>query len=108
MQKIVDEVLDAEKKAKVVIDQARDEAASLKSRVESEITESLKETRDKVQNEIKTGIEKARMQAEADYKKAVSEAEEANKVFLNENSSKIDSVVDKIVELLVKPEFNRE
>jgi vacuolar-type H+-ATPase subunit H len=107
MQEIVDEVLKTEESAAKVVQEAREEASRLKTESEAEISESIKNARMTAQRLILDEVAHARENAEAEYKKAIKKIEENNAVFLDENEKKLASIVDKIITILINPEYEK-
>lgn len=108
MQKIVEEVLAAEEKAKTLLENARQEATRLKNSVEQEMADKIKTAREQAQEFIKEGIRKTRETANAEYEKIITETEKANALFMTENAEKIEALVKKVSEIIITPEFYRD
>jgi len=108
MQKIVQEVLQAEEQAKNLIDKARQEATLLKNNAEQEIAEKTKIAREQAQEAIKSGIQKAREEALAEHTNSIAETEKANALFITENTGKIAEIVQKVAKIIITPEIDKE
>lgn len=108
MQKIVEEVLKAEETAKILVQKAREEAEKLKSGVELEVAEKLKKAREEAQEFIKSGILKVKSEVEEEYQAVIKDADISSQSFLAENADQIESLVQKVLQIITLPEFNRE
>ena len=108
MQKIIDEVLKAEKNSEKIIQEARKSAAELKNRIESENKQRITMAHEEVHKLIQDAVIKAKKDAEEKYRLAMKHGEEKNADFMNNNKKNIDITINKIVNLIITPEYIRK
>jgi vacuolar-type H+-ATPase subunit E/Vma4 len=100
MKEIVDEVLKTEEEAARIVQEARDKASQMKSSLEAETSEIVKKAKEDAQHIILDAVAKARTDADADYRNAMTEVDAENKKFMEKNEGKIGRLVDRIIELV--------
>jgi vacuolar-type H+-ATPase subunit H len=108
MQDVVDEVLKAEAEAEKIVAQAKDKVQTIKQQIEAEINKRIAQTREQAKEIIQERITETRQKALQEYNKALADAETKSEKFWEQNQDKVDVVVDKLVDFLVTPEFERE
>lgn len=108
MQDVVDEVLKAEAKAEKIITQAKEKAQIIKQQIEQEVSQRINDARLESQKLIQNKVSKAKEQASRKHQKAVELAEAESKEFWEQNLDNIDLVIEKIVQFILIPEFERD
>ena len=108
MQEIVNQVLEVEEKAKIIIQKAHERAAVIKTTAESELSEKVKNNRLEAQQLIRDEIAGAKKEAQREYQEAISRVEKENIDFLAQHNRELEAVVKKITALVVTPEYKRK
>jgi vacuolar-type H+-ATPase subunit H len=108
MQNVVDEVLKVEAEAEKIVDLAKEKAHTIKQQIESEVNMHIAQAREQAKEIIQKKIAQAKKKALDEYNKALADAEAKSEEFWEKNQDKVDVVVDKLVDFLVTPEFERE
>ncbi|MCL2705339.1 MAG: hypothetical protein FWE72_03920 [Spirochaetaceae bacterium] len=109
MQKIVlDEIIKAEKESEKIVQQAREKAVEIISNAESAYNQAIVLAKEESQKKIQDSVATAKQQAESDLAKAIKDAEDENSAFLEKSYEQADKVAGAIVEMLVKPEYEKE
>ena len=108
MQEIVDQVLKVEEKAKKIIQQAHEQAAAIKTAVESELSEKVKNSRLQAQQLIRDEIAEAKDKAQREYAEALDRVKKENIDFLAQHNRELETVVKKITALVITPEHKRK
>ncbi|MBN1797452.1 MAG: hypothetical protein JW822_02675 [Spirochaetales bacterium] len=108
MQNVVDEVLKAEAEAEKIVAQAKDKAQTIKQQAESEINKHITQAREQAKELFQERIAEAKKKALQEYKRALAAAEAQSAKFWEQNQDKVNLVVEKIVDFVVTPEFERE
>lgn len=107
MQEIVDRVLQAEQKAKVLLEEARRKAAEARSAAEKKISQKLKNTRAEAQKLIQDSITAAKEKADQKCRQAAKKAEAENAEFMDRNREQIALLVEKVAALVITPEYKK-
>jgi len=108
MQEIVNQVLEVEEKAKRIIQQGHERAAAIKTAVESELSEKVKNSRLQAQQIIRDEITGAKKQAQREYQEAIDRVKKENTDFLDQHNRELEAVVKKITTLVITPEHKRK
>ena len=109
MQKIVlDEIIKAEEDAEKIVQQAREKVSEIIANAESEYNKAISAAKEESHKKIQDSVTDAKQKAEIDLAKAIKEAEDKNSAFLEKSYEQADKVADSIVDMLVKPEYERE
>ena len=95
------EVLQAEERVGDIIKQAREKAAEIKRSAEKENTEKLNSAKQQALTIVQTTIENAKKQAEQISEEKLQKAKEEKNILLKEKSAEIDTLVDKICEIIL-------
>jgi len=106
MQEIVEQVLKTEAQAEKILQDARRQAAELKTRLESEIAQSIKQARLKSQKYVQEQVQKAQEQAAENRIRALQTTEEESRHLLED--VKLDSLVEEVALFVIKPEFRKD
>jgi len=108
MQKIIDEILEAEGKAEKLILEARKKAKELKSDIEKENNTKIAEAQEKAQEIIRNGVSHAQKETDVEYMNTIKQTEINNANFRKDNSENREKTVKRIIELIIKPEHEKE
>ena len=108
MQKIIDEVLKAEQNAEKIIQEARGSATEMKNRIEIENNQRITSAREEEQKLLHEAVATAKKDAEESHRLAMKQIEEKNAGFMIKNKKYIDMTINKIVNLLITPEYKKE
>ena len=108
MQEIVNQVLEVEEKAKRIIQQAHEQAAAIKTAVESEQSEKIKNSRLQAQQLIKDETAAAKKETQREYQEAIDRVKKENTDFLAQHNRELETVVKKITALIITLEHKRK
>lgn len=108
MRDIVEQVLETEKRAEQIIQQARARETEIRNTAETESGRIVQQARADAQRLLLEEASRARQEADLEYRQAVQQVESANAGFLERNRSKIESAVERVIALLAAPEYPRE
>ena len=109
MQKIVlDEIIKAEREAEKIVQQSRKEAAEIVAKADSDYTQAIALAKEESHKNIQDSIIAAKQKAENALAKAIKDAEDENSILLEKSCEQADKVANQIVEMLLKPEYERE
>jgi vacuolar-type H+-ATPase subunit H len=106
MQEIVEQVLKTEAQAEKILQDARRQAAELKTQLENEIAQSIKQARLESQKQVQEQVRKAQEQAAENRTRALRTAEEESRHLLED--VKVDSLVEEVTLFVIKPEFRKD
>lgn len=106
MFEIVDEIVQAERRAEQIVSEARDEAEKIRSDFDAEEREALSNAREEAAEILRRRVESAREEENRRLQEALS-AQESGEQFLQRHPDEVDKVVDRITELLIIPEHER-
>ena len=101
MKEVLQEILDAEKEAEEKVKQAREDAAKIRREADERCEEILKNAREEahgVAREIATRAEEA---VEKEYRAELEKAEENKNRFIEEESGRIDALVDRLTGMIL-------
>jgi len=107
MADIVDKILEMESSAEKRVLDANRSAAELRDAVEAEINAILAEARAQAQDSMQKQIAQARENAERSVKEAVALVRANNGRSVNQHEQVIKDAVERIVSLVIKPEYER-
>ncbi len=108
MREIVDQVLEIEKKAEQVIEQARAREAEIRAEAEAEAGSRLAQAHAEAQKLVREETDRARRESEAAFRLAMSQAEEANTDFIQRRRERADRTIERIMRLVVTPGYGNE
>ena len=108
MKKIVEEVLEAEKKLDTILRQARQKASEIRLAAEKDMSEQTNNARQQTREIIQTAIEDAKQQAQRERHQRLEQADKAKDVIIQENADKINSLVDSICDIVLSTEYERD
>ncbi|MGM0675360.1 MAG: hypothetical protein ACQETQ_11745 [Spirochaetota bacterium] len=106
MFEIVDEIVQAERQAEQIVSEARDEAEKIRSTFDAEEREALSRAREEATETLRKRIETVREEEHRRLQETLS-ADESGEQFLRRNPERVGEAVDRIIELLVTPEYER-
>ena len=105
MNKILSHVFKTEEEAKNIIEQAKEQAASILKKTDSEVQERAVAKRREAKELIHRTVEETRKDLETAQKEILQKAEKDKDNFLKGKEKLIDSLTDKIVEFITTPEY---
>ena len=104
---IVQDIIDAEKKAADTISAARADVAQKMAETERVVAERLAAAREQAAASTKAKIEATRRDAEQMKRESEVDASDERAAFLEQNAGSIEAIVDEIVSFLSTPEYSR-
>lgn len=107
MKRIIEEVLQAEKKVSTDLEQARQKASEILQSAEKEISVKMGDAREKARGIIQTAVEDAKKEAEFIRTESLKEADRQKESLLKNNESSIDALVDDICRIILTTESGR-
>ena len=107
MQEIVNKVLEAEQQADQLLAKAREEAAALRAAADAETARNLQEAREQAHRLIQENIAQTREEAEREHRETIRAAEEEAGRFIERKREALEQVVDRVVALIIAPEFEK-
>ena len=108
MQKIVlDEIIKAEKEAESIVQQAREKAVEIVSQADADYNQAITLAKEESQKKIQDSVAAAKDKAGLALAKAIEQAEGDNSTFLEKSNEKTDAIAGRIVDMLLKPEYER-
>jgi vacuolar-type H+-ATPase subunit H len=108
MKQIMEDVLKAEERVSATLRQARERAAEIRQSAEKETSEKMSEAKRKALEVMQTIVEDARKEAERIKEEKLAKAEQQQRALLNDDTGKIDGLVDKICEIILKTEYAKD
>jgi vacuolar-type H+-ATPase subunit H len=106
MEKLLQEVLSAEKNVEHIIEAARERAAVLRREAEQKSADALAEARLKVQQIIRDAVEKARSDAAGRRATELEAADRENSAFRELRKAEISALIQEILAIVLGPESN--
>lgn len=106
MQEIVNKVLAAEQAAEKRIEEARSEAAAIRSKADKEAAHIVAEARDQANSLLQQTVAEARARADKEHAKRIEKIRTENQAFLARQEKKIGQAVEAVVTLVVNPEWS--
>lgn len=107
MKRIIEEVLEAEKKVSTDLEQARQKASEILQSAEKEISVKTSDAREKARGIIQTAVEEAKKQAEFVRNESLKEADREKENLLKSKEDAIDVLVYDICQIILTTEFSR-
>lgn len=105
MKRIIEDILKAEDQVSAILKQARERASEIKQSAEKEISEKMSEARRKALEIKQAAVEEAKNEAERIREEKLSSAEKQQDALLNDDAGRIEPLVDRICEIILKTEF---
>ncbi len=108
MEKIIDEVLEAEKRVAQIVDEAKKKAAQIKSEVENEVSEKLNKARLDAKELLLKASERAREEAKKEREERVAKTDEQGVQFRTIHKKNIEDAVQTIVTMVIDTDMPKE
>ena len=108
MKKIIEEVLQAEKKVSIVLDQARNKASEIRRSVEKEISEKMSDAKQESREIIQTTVENAKKEAEHIGEEKLKQADREKDTLLNNNTDTMNNLVDNTCNIILTTEYEKD
>ena len=108
MKKIIEEVLQTEKKVSLVLGQARNKASEIRQSVEKEISDKMSDAKQKAREIIQAAVEDAKKEAERIRKEKLKQADREKDTLLNNNTDTMDNLVDNICNIILTTEYEKD
>lgn len=102
MLEIVQDILDAERKAEETLKKAREEADTIRGNTERKVSQITADTREEAHRQSIEKIEQARRRSSEDMEQALGKEREENDAFMGEHTAEIEALVSEIVDLIVR------
>jgi len=106
MKKIIKEVLQIEDQVKELINQARSQAAEIKSSADEDMSEKINQAKEETKQIYQTVIEDAKKQAEQIANEKIKRADMQKENMIKRNADKIDSLVSNICKIILTTEYD--
>ncbi len=106
MKKIIKEVLQVEDQVKELINQARSQAAEIKSSADKDMSEKINQAKEETKQIYQTVIEDAKKQAEQIANEKIKQADMQKEDMIKSNADKIDSLVSNIYKIILTTEYD--
>ena len=106
MKKIIKEVLQVEDQVKELINQARSQAAEIKSSADKDMSEKINQAKEETKQIYQTVIEDAKKQAEQIANEKIKQADMQKEDMIKSNTDKIDSLVSNICKIILTTEYD--
>lgn len=102
---IIDDLLKAENDAAKILEDSKLEALQIRMKVDSDVNQKIKEEKLMLQKRNQENLLKEKEKLEKKYHSIIQEIEMKNQEFKINNKEKIDSVINKIIDFIIKPFF---
>ena len=106
MEQIVARILEAEKEAEGVLQQARAKAAEVRSQADAQSEEHLKRAREEAHSRVQAALQRVRDETEQSRRQALERIEQDNSRFIEAQRETIQRTADRVLQLLLQPEFS--
>jgi vacuolar-type H+-ATPase subunit H len=101
MRDLVQEILEAEKKAEELLQHAREEAARIAAQADTEAKAKVAEARARVQELLGQTVQRLRAQAQEIRKQQIEEAEKECRAQANHGDVTLDDLVDQVAKMII-------
>lgn len=108
MKEVIKEVLQAEEKVNSIIEEARNKAAEIRKAADKEVSEKVRQAEQQAQEILKNTVEESKKQAEQIRRERIEQGRHDNESLMQNNTDKINKLVDDICELVLKTEFEKD
>ena len=108
MKKIIEDVLQTEKKVGIVLEQARNKASEIRQSVEKEISEKMSGAKLQAREIIQTTVENAKKEAEHIGEEKLKQADHEKDTLLNNNTDTMNNLVDNICNIILTTEHEKD
>lgn len=106
MFEIVDEIVRAERQAEQIVSEARTEAEEIRSSFDAEERDALADAQQEAARVLRERIDTAREEADERLRQALS-AERSAEQYMEAHPRRVAEAVDRVVDLLLTPEYTR-
>lgn len=107
MEEIIERIVQAEKNAEKLLEDARTSESALRARVEQESAGKLEKARLEGKRRYEQKVADAREKGKRGFDEAIQDAERRSREFQARNGDRLESIAEKVVELVVTPEYDR-
>lgn len=104
MRQIIKEVLEAEQRANVALQEARQKASEIRRSAEKEMSEKIGEAKQQAREIIQTAVEEAKIEAEHLREEGLRRADEQGDALRNGKADVIEDLVDRICTVILTTE----
>jgi vacuolar-type H+-ATPase subunit H len=108
MKEVIKEVLQAEEKVNSIIEEARNKAAEIRKAADKEVSEKVRQAEQQAQEILKNTVEDSKKQAEQIRRERIEQGWHDNESLMQNNTDKINKLVDDICKLVLKTEFEKD
>ena len=105
---IIDKILEVEKKATGLVEEAKKQAAEMKQQLEVDVQAELAAARDKARETIQQKTEEAKKKAKERYDAIIGEVEDRNSSFFEQHADSLEKIVSGAVDIIITPEFEKD
>lgn len=108
MKRIMEDILKAEDRVSAILAQARERASQIGQSAEKEISEKMNEVRREALEIKQAAVDGARKEAERIRQEKLSKAQRQERALLNDDAGRIDPLVDRICEVILKTDYEKD
>jgi vacuolar-type H+-ATPase subunit H len=105
MRDLVQEILEAEKRAEELLQHAREKAAGIKTQADAEVKAKIAEARAKAQGLVGRSVRQIRLEAEEIRKKRIEEAEVKSRALASRSDVSLDDLADEVAQMIIETEL---
>lgn len=105
MRDLVQEILQAEKRAEELLQHAREEAAGITAQADTEAKKKVADARAKAQEIIGQTVQQLRREAEEIRKRTIEEAEHKSRALANRSDVPLDDLADQVARMIIKTDL---
>jgi len=106
MHDLVQEILDAEKKAEELLQHAREKAARIGVQADIEAKAKVAEARDRAQELVGQTVQRLRSETQEIRKQKIEEAEQECRAQANRGDVSLDDLVDQVVQMIIETDLD--
>ena len=106
MSDLVQEILDAEKKAEELLQHAREEASRITVQADTEAKAKVAEARAQAHELLGQTVQRMRAQAQEIRKQKIEEAEQECRAQANRGDVSLDDLVDQVVQMIIETDLD--
>ena len=107
MKEVLKEILAAEKHAEDLLAEARSQAQARRHDIEKEFSDKIAAAKHEAQRIFAHSVEKARVESAHARSELISAAFQKDKVAIENSSGRIDALVTKIADLIIRTDTDR-
>ncbi|MBN1646977.1 MAG: hypothetical protein JW874_02990 [Spirochaetales bacterium] len=108
MNEIINKVFEAEEKAEKILNDARNASSGINQKAQKDADDMILEARQKAKEILRERLEQAKTKTEQAYSKKAAAHEEDIRQLLENKKKEIDAAAEKIVALVMAPEYRNE